>query len=183
MSLPAEESSPMSMPTEDVRALIRQQHGSVITGMVERITGERIGGGIGTVGGGRRGPSSIPALLVLPSVTDPAAEVHVGAATIPVCSMTEFTGDYAPGAHMIAVSVHGRHTRTGRPAELPPTEIDAWGTVLAPIGYEEYVIRLGVLTGSPSRTVHYRFVLGPDHTMHILRPHDNAVLTRDHRYQ
>jgi hypothetical protein len=165
------------MPTSDLRALIRQQYGSTLARLNDRVRGD-----VTATSTQRRDRSDIPALLVLPSVVDSVVEVHVSVVSIPVCSFLGFIGTYTPGSHVVAVSVHGRCTRTGRPIELAPAEADAWGTVLAPIGYEEYVVRLGVLTGPSCRAVHYRFVVGPDSNLHILDPHDHVTLARTYRH-
>jgi hypothetical protein len=162
---------------ESMRARIRELHNSVVTGMRERITSD-----VDTVDTTRAGLSGLSMLVVLPSITESSIEVHVNAATIPVDSMTEFTGRYPSRSRVVAVSIHGRHDRSGRPTTLSPNEMDAWATAMAPPGYEHYVVRLGVLDHSPARAVHYRYILGPDRALCVLDPHDHVALMGNHRY-
>lgn len=80
------------------------------------------------------------------------------------------------------VTVAARDTRSRKTVDLPGAEADAWATALAPQGFGEFVIRLGVMTGSTGRAVHYRYVLGPDHHICALDEHDTARMHGNYRH-
>jgi hypothetical protein len=161
--------------TNEIAERVYRAHGPVLDRL--RILAASDGG----TTEGRDEPGGRPAGAVFPSVIDPAMQVQVTATNIPLERLTQFTGHYPELSRLVIVTVAARRIREGAAADLNGAEADAWATALAPEGFGEFVIRLGVMTGSTGRAVHYRYVLGPDHHICALGEHDIARMRGDYR--
>lgn len=113
--------------------------------------------------------------LVARSLLDTNIEVRLVGSSVALDRITEPAGSYPADSVLICTSVRSCQARTGRPAELSPTEANAWGLALVPAGFEEFGLRLGRVTDSLSAAHHYRFVLGPDRAICVISPMDQQA--------
>lgn len=88
----------------------------------------------------------------------------------------DLQGRYPAESRLLAVSVSGRHARTGAIADLDHGEAEAWALSLAPEGFEDFVVRLGQTATAPSKATHYRSIRAPDQSMCAIDPRDVATL-------
>ncbi|WP_027507158.1 hypothetical protein [Rhodococcus sp. UNC23MFCrub1.1] len=148
---------------------IRTRHHRILDKLRVRALGER-----GTPEGIRR-TTGIPPHAAARSFLDPTLEVTVFASHMSL-GVDPTIGAYPTGSVLVLVSVSAHHVRTRATRLLPEQELDAWGRVLGPVGYEDYTLRLGRVLSSPSTATHYRHVLGPDGYVCAIDPrHEHAM--------
>lgn len=153
---------------DDIGARIHRRHGDALDRLRQaatRICRRR---------DDRHSRSDDPPALVATSILDPAVEIALTATNIAIEKVPGVVGYYPAGSAMMVTTVSARHSGSGKRAVLDREEVDGWGSALVPEGFRFLVVRLGVMSGSTSGAVHYRYVLGGDRHLCALDDRDTA---------